>query len=242
MTAAQPAPHLPAVPYPGIEPFGCDRAHVFFAREDESRALLHLVTIYRGALLYAGSGTGKSSLINAGLMPLAIDDGLAPERVRVQPRQGDEIIIERIGDGQSGGPPLPSVFNLDEERRVLSTKAFLDALRDMKGETRPLLIFDQFEEWVTLFEEGTREQSASELRAAQDRIRYAIAELINDHTLRVKVLLSLREDYLARLEPLFHLCPRLRDQYLPLGPLSGDQIERAIRARSTSIRAATGPS
>ena len=107
MTAAQPAPHLPAVPYPGIEPFGCDRAHVFFAREDESRALLHLVTIYRGALLYAGSGTGKSSLINAGLMPLAIDDGLAPERVRVQPRQGDEIIIERIGDGQSGGPPLP---------------------------------------------------------------------------------------------------------------------------------------
>ena len=82
---------------------------------------------------------------------------------------------------------------------------------------------------MTLFEEGTREQSASELRAAQDRIRYAIAELINDHTLRVKVLLSLREDYLARLEPLFHLCPRLRDQYLPLGPLSGDQIERAIR-------------
>ena len=224
------APSLAAVPYPGIEPFGYDRTDVFFAREDESRALLRLVTIYRGALLYAESGTGKSSLINAGFMPLALDDGFAPERVRVHPRPDQEFIIERIHDGENGGRQLPSsVFDLHEERKVLSTVDFLDALRTLQGQRRPLLIFDQFEEWVTLFEEGAPEQSASDQRACQDRIRDAIAALINDQRLRVKVLISLREDYLAELTPLFRLCPRLPDQYLRLEPLSGHQIERAIR-------------
>ncbi len=216
--------------HPGIEPFGYDRTDVFFAREDESRALLRQVTIYRGALLYAESGTGKSSLINAGFMPLALDDGFAPERVRVHPRPDQEFIIERIHDGENGGRQLPSsVFDLHEERKVLSTVDFLDALRTLQGQRRPLLIFDQFEEWVTLFEEGTPQQSASDQRACQDRIRDAIAALINDQRLRVKVLISLREDYLAQLTPLFRLCPRLPDQYLRLKPLSGHQIERAIR-------------
>ena len=58
--------------------------------------LSRLIVMYRGALVYSGSGTGKSSLLNAGLIPRAIEEGFRPERVRVQPKPGEEIIIERM--------------------------------------------------------------------------------------------------------------------------------------------------
>ncbi len=43
--------------------------------------------MYRGVLLYGDSGSGKSSLVNAGLIPEAIRLGFEPERLRVQPRE-----------------------------------------------------------------------------------------------------------------------------------------------------------
>ena len=69
---------------------------IFFGREQESEKLLRYVTVYRGVLLYGVSGTGKSSLVNAGFIPKVMAEGFAPERIRVQPRPGEEIIVERI--------------------------------------------------------------------------------------------------------------------------------------------------
>src|SRR5438128_1678669 len=92
---AQPA-SLPDTPYPGIEPYRYTDRAVFFAREAESRSLIRLIVMYRGVLLYSDSGNGKSSLINAGLMPLAIEEGYRPHRIRVQPKKGQEIVIERV--------------------------------------------------------------------------------------------------------------------------------------------------
>jgi putative ribosome biogenesis GTPase RsgA len=59
-------------------------------------------------MLYGDSGSGKSSLINAGLVPEAIRLGFTPERLRVQPRSSEEIVGERIA-GADDGVELPSV-------------------------------------------------------------------------------------------------------------------------------------
>ena len=61
--------------------------------EEETEELVDLVAIYRGVLLYGASGDGKSSLVNAGLLSAAARRQLHPERVRVQPRAGEEIVI-----------------------------------------------------------------------------------------------------------------------------------------------------
>ncbi len=225
--------HLPESPFPGIVPFSYGDRPVFFAREAEIRALIRLVVMYRGVLLYADSGIGKSSLVNAGLVPQAIEEGYQPERIRVQPRQGEEIIIERFVETVDGEPRLlPSIFAEEEqpERAVLSVEQFLTLLRKKAaGPVRLLLVFDQFEEWVTLFEEEVVGQGVEEAKARQEKVREAIISLINDNTLPVKVLIALREDYLAKLTPFFTRCPSLPDQYLRLTALQGDQIYRAIR-------------
>ena len=232
MTAKKQNLHLPDLPFPGIDPFNYAERNVFFAREQESRALIRLVVIHRGVLLYSDSGTGKSSLINAGLLPHAVAEGFQPEKIRVQPRQDEEIIVERLSESAHAGPPfLPSLFSADEEeeRVVLPVASFLETIKKKAPSTRPLLIFDQFEEWFTLFEEGAKRKQAGEAQAAQVNIRDAILSLLRETKLPVKILLVLREDYLAKLTPFFKRYPNLPDQYLRLTPLKGTEIKRIIR-------------
>ena len=71
-------------PYVGPRPFGHDEKDLFFGRDREARDLCSLVVAHPIVLLYAASGAGKSSLLNAGLIPLLEARGyevLPPARV-----------------------------------------------------------------------------------------------------------------------------------------------------------------
>ena len=61
-------------------------------------------------MLYGDSGSGKSSLINAGLIPEAIRLGFSPERLRLQPRSSEELVVARIATNDVGDELLPSVL------------------------------------------------------------------------------------------------------------------------------------
>jgi hypothetical protein len=223
----------PSSPYRGIEPFRYVDQAIFFARNDETRKLLRYVTIYRGVLLYSDSGTGKSSLINAGLVPAAISEGYTPERLRVQPRRGEEFIIERIPNSAGGHANyLPSSFADDASKAatvVLSVEAFNQRLRQSPPERRPLLIFDQFEEIITLFEEIPRGDMVKEALASQEAVLNTVIVLLRDQSLPVKLLFVFREDYLAKLNRLFVKCPELPDQYLRLTKLTTKSLHMIIR-------------
>ncbi|HEX8490884.1 MAG TPA: hypothetical protein VF626_07700, partial [Chthoniobacterales bacterium] len=97
---------LPREPYRGIEPFRFIDRPIFFERRDETRRLIRLVSIYRGTLLYGESGTGKSSVINAGFIPAMLEEGFLPERLRVQPLPGGELVVERLALTDEGTAPF----------------------------------------------------------------------------------------------------------------------------------------
>lgn len=176
-------------------------------------------------MLYGGSGNGKSSLINAGLLPDVIELGFHAERVRVQPRDGEEIVVERIATAdEDDGEYLPSLLAGDDEqspRVVLGTEAFERRVREACGTHRPLIVFDQFEEILTLFEEPAAE-------AAQRRIVELIVTLLRE-PLPVKILLAFREDYLGRVKQLLASAPELVDQALRLGPPAAEALPTIIR-------------
>jgi len=80
--AAETAPDEPGppvvCPYPGLAAFGPDQARWFFGREHDTADLLDLLADATGPLMVCGpSGTGKSSLLHAGLIP-ALRDGRLP--------------------------------------------------------------------------------------------------------------------------------------------------------------------
>jgi WD40 repeat protein len=233
-TATAPAP--PLVPYRGIEPFRLVDRAIFFARAEDARQLLRYVTIYRGVLFYGDSGAGKSSLINAGFIPAARDQHFAPERLRVRPRRGEELVVERIPvDGDADGPGvryLPSAFVEDDDDSphvVLSLESFEEKLRAQPADRRTILIFDQFEEYVTLFEETRRGKALQQSTEVQDAISALLLSLLRDQSLPIKLLFVFREDYLAKLAKLLARYPDLRDQYQRLQPLRTDALEDIIR-------------
>jgi WD40 repeat protein len=215
---------VPAVPFRGIQPFRYVDHTIFFARREEAQHLASLVAVYRGVLLYGDSGAGKSSLVNAGLFPRVLEEGLQPERIRVQPRAGEEIVLERVAADEEGERLLPSTLAPADDsspRVVFSTEQFFAAVRVASRTTRPLLVFDQFEEIVTLFEEA----GAADL---QRRLIDLLVGVLHG-PLPVKILLVFREDYLARLKQLLGDCPELVDQALRLSPPSQDALRTIIR-------------
>ncbi len=253
MTALKQDLPLPESPYRGIESFRYIDQRIFSAREDETWDLLSNILIYRGVLLYGDSGSGKSSLVNAGLIPVALKEKLIANRLRIHPRRGKEFKIERISIESEDKPPyLPSAFiekGSDKDGALsleISLEDFYKRLLRLRkapdepqtpGELRPLLIFDQFEEFITLFEEALRGGDTPEAKLAQKEapevqqaVLDTLTKLIEDETLPVKVLLVFREDYLAKLNLLFQNCPDLLDQYVRLLPPRVEEAEKIIRA------------
>ncbi|MDX6708805.1 MAG: hypothetical protein QOI48_4651 [Solirubrobacteraceae bacterium] len=215
---------VPAIPYRGIQPFRYGDHAIFFARERESRLLASLVDVYRGVFLYGDSGNGKSSLVNAGLLPHARGLGFEPVRVRVQPRAGQELVIEQIAIRDDDEQTMRCVLAPEAEglsRVVVSISEFEQRVRAASCEHQPLIVFDQFEEILTLFEDQDAVSS-----------RLALAEMIVGllrEQLPVKLLFAFREDYLGRVKQLLAARPELVDQALRLGPPSADVLELIIR-------------
>lgn len=182
------------------------------------------MSVYRGVLLYGDSGAGKSSLLNAGLMPLLIERGFTPVRIRVQPREDAEFVIEpwSASDDPDSAPTASNGAAGGDlgERMILSVSGFRDYIARVMEDRRPFLIFDQFEELVTLFDTPAAQK-------LQRRLTALIAELLHG-PLRVKLLLAFRDDYLGKLKELLADCPELVDQALRLAPPSVDALPTII--------------
>ena len=229
---AIPPLELPDAPYPGAEPFRLIDHPIFFERKQETRLLLQEIVVYRGVLLYGDSGAGKSSLINAGLIPVVRNDGFVPERIRLKNLRDGEIIIERISLRDDGRPPFltPSLAGEsgDSDRVVLSINDFKTRLFAFAEQHYPLLIFDQFEEFATLFEEAQKPEDSQLARQNQTAILELLVELLRHRELKVKMLFSFREDYLAKLTKLFARSPELQQQYIRLTPPTTDKLREII--------------
>ena len=198
-------------PYVGPRSFqdtDSDRAR-YYARDEEAETLFSLILMHRLVLFYSSSGAGKSSLINARLKPY-----LQQENFTVLPTC-------RVG-GTTNPDDISSnvfVYNLlahlapnsnQDELAGVTLSSFLQAnlkppeTEDEYFEATRILIIDQFEEIVT----AQREHWAQRHEFFQQ-----LAQAMKDDPL-LWVLLVMREDYIASIEPYAHLLPdKLRVRY-----------------------------
>ena len=65
-------------PFPGLRPFSPEESHLFFGREGQSEIVLEYLSNNRFAAVTGASGSGKSSLIYCGLIPV-LYGGFIPE-------------------------------------------------------------------------------------------------------------------------------------------------------------------
>ena len=138
--------------YPGPKPFSADQAHLFYGRKSEAHRLRRLIEDKQLTVLYGRSGYGKSSLLNAAVLPKMEE-------------QGYHLINVRLGawTPQSTNTPLRSTVQAIAENPTNLDKTILDDLVQWDNSLwyytktfsintkRPklLFVFDQFEELFT---------------------------------------------------------------------------------------------
>ncbi len=215
--------------YKGTSPFQdseVDRK-TFFGRDRELRDLENLLLAEDLVVLFARSGMGKSSLIQAGLMKPLRQRGFLPVVARVNAQQeslwGSVLYAIRGAAAEARvdcvGGDVESAWDFFKQAEFWSEKDDL---------LRPVLILDQFEELFTLQPPERRQEFIRQL-AELIRGRAAADAGIGDRSPpRLKILLSLREDFLADLEELSEDVPTILRNRFRLGALSREGARDAI--------------
>jgi WD40 repeat protein len=207
-------------PYVGPRPFERKDSARFFGRDQEARELLSLIVANRMVVLYAQSGAGKTSLLNAQVAPLLEAEGFelwpfarvhGPEPVNLAPADITNIYAFQaifswaFADKEAAANQHVAQTSPEPHLAALSNLTLANFLgqyphlQDETGYERPrVLIFDQFEELFSAYPARWQERESFLNQIAR--------ALDNDPLLRV--VFSLREDYLAQLDPYAHLLPR----------------------------------
>src|SRR5579863_812266 len=218
--------------YPGAQPFRDDEfsRRTFFGREPASVALTDQILANRLVIVYAKSGLGKTSLLNAGVAPRL--------------REGNSLpLFVRVNDIKNG--PMHSVFEgvkAEAERQQIeynpgdttSLWSFFKTVEFWRNDIllTPVLILDQFEELFTLQSQEAREEFLSELgyliRGIAPPSQPKSESPSSEGPPTIRVVLSLREDFLGLLEEASDHIPEILDHRYRLAPLTYEMASKAI--------------
>jgi WD40 repeat protein len=197
----------PPCPYPGMVPFRAEDARNFYGRTAEiEQTLLHLR--YQRFLLVIGpSGSGKSSLITAGLLPQLATSGYFPE---------DFWLVREM---HPGSQPLHELGRVLENYVSPSGAELVDFLAVHHPARRLLLVVDRFEEVFSQAERTEQDQFIAALKALRAADSCAL-------------ILAMRADFYPDLinSALWPVDP---SQRLELAPLRGEVLRQAIKQPAT---------
>lgn len=205
-------------PFKGLQAFSEEDSDVFFGRDRLVAEIVRRVSQGNPLLsLIGSSGSGKSSVLRAGLIP-AVRKGVLGDtqtwRIAVMvPGARPSAELEAALARSSLDAPEDLVRYLDGEDGLL--RAALRIVPDGSG--RLLLVIDQFEELFTLVtSDETRRQFIRNLEVA-----------LEDPHHRVVVVIALRADFYERLLDFPEFGERLGAGVVNAVPLLPDELEAA---------------
>jgi hypothetical protein len=226
-------------PYPGLRPFDLKDSFLFFGREQHTQELLDRLSRNRFLAVVGTSGSGKSSLVRAGLMPALFRGYLVGASSRWR------IAIMRPGSGpldqMAGALAAKDALAVDpaQLRATLeaSSLGFVSAVKNAQlgpGESL-LLVVDQFEEIFRFASERRSSDSTGEALLFVT----SLLEAVDQFDAPIYVVLTMRTDFLGDCT-LFPGLPEAlnRSQYL-IPRLSREQrrdaIERPVEIAGAEI-------
>lgn len=200
-------------PFPGLRPFEEDEEHLFFGREKPVVELLSRLRTSRFVAVIGTSGSGKSSLIKAGLLPSLYRGFMA------QAGSSWRVAVFRPGDNPIGNLAHALSTSLllyqggietgdenpeqDEMRRKMmettlrrSNRGLVEIVKEARlpGHENLLIVVDQFEE---LFRFSKLERSQQEERLDSAAFVNLLLESSAQTTFPIYIILTMRSDFLG---------------------------------------------
>jgi WD40 repeat protein len=225
-----------ACPYLGLRSYTEADSEYFFARDSDRDLVIDNMMASRLTVLYGPSGVGKSSLLQAGVMPLlrrtadgvfsylAVDDAVIVYadswRNEPLPELGRALLraIQRPED----------VTDLIAEQPTLSLELLQEVTARLSADV--YLLLDQFEE-LALYQTG----------ASGEAFDVELGRIITAPGLRASVLLGVRDDALDKLDRLEAHAPGIFDNNLRLRHLSWSGAREAIEQPLVRYNASAPP-
>lgn len=233
-------------PYPGLRPFESWEGEIFFGREEHTNRLLDILKERHFLAVIGPSGSGKSSLVRAGLLPSLPLGSLGTGsnwRIAIM-RPGNRPIrslthallarstlgIELVGEEhipQDASVMTPDVALIEADLRR-GPLGFIDIVQDArtrqtgKDAFNLLVLVDQFEELFTYADAEGRQADEAEAFVNLLLAPQTVPEA------RIYIVLTMRTDFLGNCVRFLELPDAInRAQYLT-PRLTREQIERAI--------------
>lgn len=237
--------------YPGIKPFTTAERNLFFGREKDIEDLYRLIFIKQTVVLYGKSGYGKSSLLNAGVIPRLQEEGewnclsirfnnFSERDVKKNVSPVANVIMHLK---QKVNPATLLLLNqvLPDE---YSLWYWVKACQPLNGHLQMIFFFDQFEEMFTYpraqIDEFSEQLSQVLYNTVPVKFRKRLAEMDDEKSINdelhafiydkpeVKIVFSVRSDRLSLMNYLTDRHPTILQNFFELDALGRSQAQQAI--------------
>jgi hypothetical protein len=226
----------------GLQSYTEAQSDFFFGRDAETDTLTSLIQLNTLTIVFGKSGTGKTSLLNAGVFPKLRKNFCLPFRIRLEfndnspdlVTQVKKILkeeIDKYGFKVDAYPTSETLWEYFHKEPLWKT-------------VTPILVFDQFEEIFTLAKSNPRFAS-TELPAFWEELSNLIENTIpeklktkfleqkekieyNYKKQKTKIVFSFREEYLPEFESIAAKIPSLKFSRFRLLPMNGHQAYEVL--------------
>ncbi len=205
----------PSSPYKLLSPFRIEDSSIFCGRTNAIEELCKKALQVRLLVIHAKSGAGKTSLLNAGLSPYLIRQGLLPLYIHTYDKDPVWKIKQAL---------VPATLGIwPDELHNLSLHQFLAHVCDcLKRDNieQLIIVLDQFEDFFLY-----RTQPSERLPFIE-----ALGDCFSDQTLPIRIIIALRKDYYSDLGEFEQVLPHLhifQSHYRPR-PMTQQELKEAI--------------
>jgi WD40 repeat protein len=204
-------------PFRGLLPFREEDAPFFFGREAFAARLVEAVASHQVVAVLGASGSGKSSVVQAGLLPrLRSGSGTKTwEIVIIRPTdQPFDALAAGLAPLLGEEPALATALATGDET---TRSATLRVLARQPGTDRLLLVVDQWEELYTL--------------CRNDEVRKRFVDGLLEAATPggpMSLVLTLRADFFGQVLSHRHLAERLQNAMVNIGPMTRQELAQAM--------------
>jgi WD40 repeat protein/energy-coupling factor transporter ATP-binding protein EcfA2 len=223
-------------PFPGLRPFKVEESHLFFGREGQSDEVLLKLSKSRFVGVIGPSGSGKSSFIYCGVLPILYGGFLTDsspnwEVVVTRPGAGPidnlaEALLKTSKDYNYADPDDKKI-----KRTIVSTLlrssslGLVEAIQQSRRseDINYLILVDQFEE-LFRFKDSTDPNSVNESLAFIN----LLMEAVNYEDSPIYVAITMRSDFIGDCAQFPELTRKINDSHYLIPQMTRDQKRRAI--------------
>lgn len=235
--------NLQSGPFPGLRPFAEGEEACFFGREEQVDTMVDKLAVTRFLAVVGTSGSGKSSLVNCGLLPalyrgLMVGAGSAwrvavfrpgnrPIRALAEALARPAVLTLSEADASGFSPA-----DLTEATLRMSKLGLVDAFEQAHLDPRQnlLVVVDQFEELFRYHTLATTPGAGRVAPASEDATAFVnlLLETRAHPELRVYVVLTMRSDFLGECSQFFGLPEAINGGQYLVPRMTRDERRSAI--------------